>query len=188
MSTGGVTKSQVLWRGIAAVMGLFAGLYAIFAFVVTAAQARQEHTQAQWPEVTARIQRCAVVLFTHKPENYRIECRITYPAGADEVATAVYSLTTPAPRRVIGKHPATQVEQMEDWVEEHPEGTPMVVHYDPANHRKAALVTTDMPLGGPQTPNNLKLLGFFAAASVLLLTIARITRLRSDAAAAVASG
>jgi hypothetical protein len=89
---------------------------------------------------------------------------------------------------VIGKHPAAQVELMEDWVEEHAEGTRLVVHYDPANHRKAALVTTDMPLGGPRTPNNLKLLEYFAAASVVLLTIARITRLRSDAAVAIANG
>jgi hypothetical protein len=188
MTTGGVTKGQVLWRGIAAALGLFAGLCAIFAFIATAVQAWQEHAQAQWPEVTARVQRCAVGLYTHKPENYRIECHITYPAGAEEVATEVYSRTTPAPRRVLGQHPAAQVERMEDWVEEHPEGTPMVAHYDPANHRKAALVTTDMPLGGPRTPDNLKLLGFFAAACVLLLTIARITRLGSDAAAAVSNG
>ena len=188
MTTGGVTKRQVLWRGIAAVLGLFAGLCAIFAFVVTAAEAWQEHAQAQWPEVTARVQSCAVVLYTHKPENYRIACHITYPAGVDEVATEVYSLTTPSPRRVLGQHPAAQVEQMDDWVEEHPGGTPIVVHYDPANHRKAALVTTDMPLGGPRTPNNLKLLEFFAVTSVLLLAIARITRLRSDAVAAVTNG
>ena len=188
MTTGGVTKRQVLWRGFAAVLGLFAGLCTIFALVVTGVEAWREHAQAQWPEVTARVQRCGVVLYTRKPENYRIECRITYPAGADEVATAVYSLTTPAPRRVLGKHPAAQVELLEDWAEEHAEGTPMAVHYDPANHWKAVLVTTNMPLGGPRTPANLKLLEFFAAACVVLLTIARITRLRSDAAAAVANG
>jgi hypothetical protein len=188
MTPPGVTKSQVLWRVCIGVLGVFSGLCAIFAFVVTSLQAWQEHTQAQWPEVTARVERCAVVLYTYKPENYRIDCRLTYAAGADTVAADVYSLTTPAPRRVIGKHPAAQVELMEDWVEEHPEGTPMVVHYDPANPKKAALVKTDMPRGGPRTPSNLKLLEFFAAASVVLLAVARITKLRSDAAAAVANG
>jgi len=53
------------------------------------------------------------------------------------------------------------------------------VHYDPANRSKAVLVVTDMPLAGAQTSNNLKLLGFFAALSVVLLTIARIARPRS---------
>jgi hypothetical protein len=38
-----------------------------------------------------------------------------------------------------------------------------------------------MPLGGPQTPNNLKLLGFFAALCVVLLAIARIAWPRSGA-------
>jgi hypothetical protein len=187
MAAGGVTKGQVLLRGCAAFLGVFAGLCAIFALIVTAGIAWQEHIHAEWPEVTARVQRCAVVLYTQKPENYRIDCRLTYQAGANAVAADVYSLTTPAPRRVIGKYPAAQMELMEDWAEQHPEGTPMIVHYDPANPGKAALVTTDMPRGGPQTPNNLKLLGFFAAACALLLAIARVTRLRSDAAIAAAN-
>jgi hypothetical protein len=34
----------------------------------------------------------------------------------------------------------------------------VVVHYDPADHVKVALVATDMPLGGPRTPSNLKVL------------------------------
>jgi len=188
MTTGAVSKNQVLWRGIAAALGFFSGLCAIFALVVTAAQGWQEHAEAQWPQVTARVQKCAVVRFRYKPENYRIECHIAYAADVDEVATEVHSLPSPAPRRVIGKHPSAQIELMEDWVAAHPVGTPIVVHYDPANHGNAALVTTDMPLGGPKTPNNLKLLGFFAAACALLLMIARITSLRSDAAAAEANG
>jgi hypothetical protein len=34
----------------------------------------------------------------------------------------------------------------------------IVVHYDPADHVKVALVATDMPLGGSRTPSNLKVL------------------------------
>jgi hypothetical protein len=188
MATQGVTKGKVLWRGIAAMLGFFCGLCAVFALVVTSAQAWQEHAQSQWPEVPARVQKCALVLYSYKAESYRIECRISYVLGADEVATKIYSRPTPAPRRVLGPHPAAQVEQMEDWINEHSEGTLIVVRYDPASHTKAILATTDMPLAGPQTPNNLKLLGFFAAACVLLLTISRFTRLRSDATAAVANG
>jgi hypothetical protein len=187
MAAAGVTKGQVLLRACVGFLGVFAGLCAIFALVVTAGIAWQEHIHAEWPEVTARVQRCAVVLYTQKPENYRIDCRLTYQAGADAVAADVYSLTTPAPRRVIGKHPAAQMELMEDWAEQHPDGTPMIVHYNPADPGQAALVTTDMPRGGPQTSNNLKLLGFFAAACVLLLALARVTRLRSDAAVAIAN-
>lgn len=188
MTTVGATKGQVLWRGCVAALGVFAGLCAIFAFVETAVQAWQDHARAQWPEVIARVQKCAVVRYSYKLETFRIDCHITYPAGAEEVASEVYSLLTPAPRRVIGKHPAAQVEQMEDWIEKHPQGTPIIVHYDPADHTKAGLATTDMLLAGPRTSGNLKLLGFFAGACVLLLTIARITTLRSDAAVAIAKG
>jgi len=62
------------------------------------------------------------------------------------------------------------------------------VHYDPANHKKAALVTTDMPLGGPPTPNNLKLLEFSAVSCVVLLAIARIARPRTTAVGVGADG
>ena len=52
----------------------------------------------------------------------------------------------------------------------------------PANLGKAVLVVTDMPLAGPTTPGNLKLLAVFAASSVLLLAIAHSIRPRPIAA------
>ncbi len=55
MATKGATKNQVLWRGFAAILGVFAGLCTIFALAVTAAEAWQEHAQAQWLETTARL-------------------------------------------------------------------------------------------------------------------------------------
>jgi hypothetical protein len=69
-----------------------------------------------------------------------------------------------------------QFELVQQWVDEHPPGTPIAVHYDPADHKKAVLVATDMPLGGPRTPDNLKLLEVTAGSCVLLLAIAGITR------------
>jgi hypothetical protein len=50
----------------------------------------------------------------------------------------------------------------------------MAVHYNPADHKKAALVQTDMPYGGPRTPSNLRLLAFAAIGSFVLLTIAKL--------------
>jgi hypothetical protein len=72
---------------------------------------------------------------------------------------------------------------MQEWVDEHPPGTPIAVHYDPANHKKAVLLATDMPLGGRRTPANLRLMGFFAGSCVLLLAIARIMKPSSGAVA-----
>jgi hypothetical protein len=157
-------------------LGLFAGLCSIFALVVTAAEGWQEHAQAQWPEATARVQGCGVDLYTHRSEAYWIDCRISYLVGGEEIVTEVHSRTTPAPSKVIWQYPAAQIGLMQEWVDEHPPGTPIVVHYDPANHKKAVLLATDMPLGGRRTPANLRLLGIAAGSCVLLLAIARITR------------
>jgi Protein of unknown function (DUF3592) len=165
-------------------LGLTAGLCTIFASVVTAAEAWVESAQAKWPEATASIEKCGLELYTHMPEAYWIDCSITYPVRGEEISSQVHSHSTPAPRRVVWQYPPQQFEKMQAWVDEHPEGTPMVVHYDPRNPRKAVLVTSDMPLAGPRTPANLKLLGFFAASCAVLFALARITRKRPAAVGA----
>lgn len=170
------------WRGwvllLAGFMGLFAALSTVFALVVTAAEGWVEHTQAHWPTSTAHVQRCGLDPYTYQSEAYWIDCTLSYKVRGEEIVSHVHSRTTPDPRRVIWQYPKGRFEQMQEWVDEHPEGIEIEVHYDPANHKEAALVTTDMPLGGPRTPSNLKLLGFFAVSSVVLLTIARIARPR----------
>jgi hypothetical protein len=171
------------WRGwvvlLAGFMGLFAGLCTVFALVVTAAEAWVEHAQAQWPKATARVQRCGLDIYIHKPESYWIDCSIIYTVRGEDIVSHVHSRSTPAPQRLIWQYPAGQFEQLQEWVDEHPEGTPIAVHYDPANHKKAVLVTTGMPLGGPRTPDNLKLVGFFAVSCGVLLAIARVARPRT---------
>jgi len=175
MATEAVRKIQLVWLALTG-LGLFAGLCSIFVLVVTAAQGWQEHAQAQWPQATALVQRCGLDIYTHKPEDYWVDCRISYLVGGEEIVTKVHSRSTPSPRRVISQHPAMQFELVQQWVDEHPPGTPIAVHYDPADHKKAVLVATDMPLGGPRTPDNLKLLEVTAGSCVLLLAIAGITR------------
>jgi len=187
MTTGAVSKDQVLWRAFAGFMGLFFGLCTIFALVVTAAEAWQEHTEERWPEVTARVDRCGLdQTSTGRRNRYYIHCRLSYSVAAEHNVTNIYSSNVPSPD--VWQYPPNQIAPFDDWVDRHPEGTPIVLRYDPANHRKAALITTDMPRAGPRTPNNLKLLGSFAASSVLLLSIARIMRLRTDAARPLRNG
>jgi hypothetical protein len=181
MTTAGMSNRPPGWRGwlllLAGFFGLFAGLCTVFALVVTAAEAWVEHPQAQWPQATARVQRCGLDVYTHNPETYWIDCSLSYTVRGEEIVSHVHSRAIPAPRR--WQYPAGRLEQLQEWVDEHPEGTPMTVHYDPANHKKAVLVTTDMPLGGPRTPDNLKLLGFIAVSCAVLLGIARVARART---------
>ena len=191
MTTTGMSKTPAGWRGwlllLAGFFGLFAGLCTVFALVVTVAEAWVEHPQAQWPQATARVQRCGLDVYTHNPETYWIDCSVRYTVRGEDIVSHVHSHSTPAPRRVMWEYPdpAVRFDQMQEWVDQHPEGTPIAVHYDPANHKKAVLVTTDMPLGGPRTPGNLKLLRFCALSSAVLLTIARVARPRTAAVSGV---
>lgn len=157
-------------------MALLASLCTLLALVVTALEAWREHAQAQWPEATARIRECAVDQYTAHPEDYLIECSIEYPVGADIVHSKVRSRTTPAPRQVIWAYPADTFDRMQQWVAAHRAGTPLTVHYDPADPTRAALLATDMPLGGPRTPGNLKLLGGAAAVFAVLSAAAYLAR------------
>lgn len=188
MTIGIATKRQVVWRGVAALLGVFAGLCTVFALVVTAAEAWQEHAEAQWPETTARVGRCYLhQTSTGRRNQYYIDCSLSYVVGTEQIGAHVYSASVPS--REVPQYPRNQISPLEDWVDVHPPGTEMAVRFDPAKHSKMVLVATDMPrAGGPHTANNLKLLGFFATTSVLLLLIARVWRLKYDASAAIASG
>ena len=160
---------------------LFSGLCTVFLLVVTAAMAWQDHAHAQWPEATAQVQRCGRDLYTPNPRYYRIDCCVSYTVRGEEIVSQVYSRTTPDPRRVIWESQPPQFEKLQEWVDAHPKGTQIAVHYDPASRGKAVLVATDMPLGGSQTPVSLWLLEVAAASCVVLLAIARIMRPRSMA-------
>jgi hypothetical protein len=101
---------------------------------------------------------------------------LSYAVGAEQNVAYVYSTNVPSPQ--VWQYPPNQIAPFEKWVDAHPQGTPIVVRYDPANHKKVVLVATDMPRGGPRTPSNMKLLEFCAGSFLVLLTIARITRPR----------
>ncbi len=129
-----VRKIQLVWLAVTG-LGLFAGLCSIFVLVVTVVQGWREQAQTQWLQATALVQRCGVDIYTHKPEAYWIDCRVSYLVGAEQIVTKVHSRSTAAPRRVISQQPALQIGLMQEWVDEHPPGTPIAVHYDPANQQ-----------------------------------------------------
>ncbi len=176
MTTETAPKSQLIWLGLMVLVAL-SGLCTIFASVVTAAQAWQEHAQARWPEVTAHVDRCGLDRTSSgRREKFYIHCRLSYTVGAEQNVTNVYSSNVPSPE--IWQYPPNQIGPFEEWVDQHPQGTPIVVRYDPANHKKVVLVANYMPRGGARTPSNVKLLEVCAGSFLVLLTIARITRPR----------
>jgi hypothetical protein len=160
MTTTTVQKGPLMWLGLMVLVVLL-GLCTIFASVVT-----------------ARVDRCGLdQKSTGRREGYHIHCRLSYAVGAERNVTNVYSRDVPS--RNVWQYPPNQIGPLEEWVDEHPPGTPIVVRYDPADHAKVVLVGANMPLVGPRTQNNVKLLEFLAASFLVLLMIARITRPRS---------
>lgn len=154
------------------------GLCTIFAAVVTAAQAWQEHAQARWPEVTARVDSCSLErTSSNGGRKLHIRCLLSYLLGTEQNTTDVYSANVPSPE--IWQYPPNQIAPLEDWVQKHPPGTRIVLRYDPTDHEKVVLASTYMPpLGGPKTPSNIKLLEVCAASFLALLAIALIWRPR----------
>jgi len=131
--------------------------------------------------VTAYVGKCGLqqASAVKRQPYYRIRCYLNYSVNAEQLGTNVDSSSVPS--REVWQYPPNQIAPLEQWVNEHPSGTPIVVRYDPANHGKIMLVSTYMPpLGGPRTPGNLKLLAICAASFLTLLTIARLTRPPSD--------
>jgi Protein of unknown function (DUF3592) len=178
MTTETLPKGRLLRAGLM-VLVAFLGLCTIFVTVVTVAQAWQEHAEARLPEVTARVDRCSLDrTSSNGGRKFDIHCRLSYAVGAEQNAMNIYSSNVPAPE--VQQYPPNQIAPFEEWVNEHPQGTPIVVRYDPADHKKIMLAANYMPRGGPRTPNNVKLLEVCAGSFFVLGTIALLTRPRSQ--------
>jgi hypothetical protein len=177
MTTGTVQKGPLMWLGLMVLVVLL-GLCTIFASVVTVPQAWQEHLQSRWPEVTARVDEIGLERTSSgRREKFYIRCRLSYAVGAEQYSTDIYSSNVPSPE--IWQYPPNQIAPFDEWVNERPQGTPIMVRYDPAGRKKVVLVTANMPRGGPQMPNNVKLLEILTGSFLVVLTDARITWPRS---------
>jgi hypothetical protein len=153
----------------------FVGLCTLFACVTTAFQAWNEHTQSQWPEVTAQVDKCTLPHTSTRQRNRQyIRCRLLYTVGTDKHTATVFSASRPSPE--VPQSPPNQLAPLQAWVDQHSPGTDIVVHYNPANPTKIALVTTDMPTAGPRTPNNLKVVKVCTTIFLVLAALALNTK------------
>jgi hypothetical protein len=168
MSTETVPKTQLMRRMLGALV-VFSGLCTVFALLVTAAQAWQAHAQERWPEVTADVDSCGLEPSSGE-DMYHIRCRLSYVVGGKQNVTTVHSIDVG-----VWQYPRNQIGPLEQWIDEHPTGTPILVRYDPANHTQ--VVSTDKLVGGPHTESNIKVFAVSVGSFVILLAIARIARL-----------
>jgi len=162
--------------GLIALLGFFAGLCAVFALIITAGEAWWWVRVESWPDLPATIEKCSIDLkYYNGPDDddptWLLECQIRFGAGTNQIMTAIYS---GIPRRQAQGYPGS----MDQWANDHPSGSTIVVRYDPTNPKTAIPACDYMPNGGPRIRANLVLLLIFSAASVSLLTIVMLFRRR----------
>jgi hypothetical protein len=162
----GATKGSMSAAGLRGLLGPFAGLCTIFALVATSIGAWQEHVKKGWPAATATIQNCSLDPYLRKRVTYwLVACSIGYLANGVETKSKVRS------RNITGD---AEIHAMNLWIAQHGRGSEMEIHYDPGDAKKAVLTSTDMPMAGPQTSNNLRVLLVAFVLCVVMLTTARL--------------
>lgn len=165
-------------RGFVLLAGAFFGVCAGCSALVTATEAWQDHVRAHWPAATAQIKTCKVN-FAYAEEKYlNIACLIRNNIATETLDATVMSRKARAPDAAIFRWPPHQIgeTEMQSWVDAHPAGTSIPVHYDPAQHATAVLIDVGMPLGDARTPGNLRATGLFAAISAAILALGLILR------------
>ncbi len=174
--------SQRGWGVVVVALAYLFALFTAFAAVVSAAQAWVEFRHRQWPAASARIERCDVKPYRSSTGRrlehsaYYIACAISYETARDQLVTATLkSRRIKSPERTW-PDTGPQISQMQSWVDRHPPGAMLEVHYNPANQRDAVLTSTDMPFAGPQTTNNLKVILVCAGAWAMLSLIGKAVR------------
>jgi hypothetical protein len=163
--------------GLIGFFGLFAGLCTAFILVITVGVAWREHAQESWPEASATIERCSVDLkYLDGPSDpdptWWIECRIGFRTETDRIETTIHSGHRSNPSQ---GYP----ELMDQWVDDHPSGSQIVVRYSPSDHKTAIPSRDYLPNGEPKTGYNLKFLMICFIACICLLVMAKLLRDRT---------
>lgn len=157
-------------RGIVLLLGCFTTLCSLLAALATAFDAWRDHVHAGWPAAQARVADCEIHEYQSQGNSYGIRCRFTYVAAGQDAAARIDSRPVTDPARVIWQSAGSVgLGELQAWVDAHPAGTQVELHYDPARPDSAALVHTDMPLAGPRAPGDLRVLRLFAILSLVLL-------------------
>ena len=129
------------------------------------------NTQERWPRAEATIQECRLV--AHKgirgsvQTTHSADCAVTFEAGGKPIEGGFSTLPT-SREQLIAKHRA--------WIAQHPPGTRIAVHYDPA------WPPSTVPEGPPELFESgslelfLKTAGIAAIAGIVLLGIALAIR------------
>lgn len=163
-----ITSRHTTVAGAVGLFGLFAGLCAIFALVVTLFEWRAERAQAEWPLVSASIEQAELGA-------HALRYRVRYDAQWQARLATVSSRNT---------NDARELAAMRAWLAQHPRGGHLDVRYDPAQPEHAVFASPDVPGAKARTPTNIRLTAIAAIACIVLIALARFLAAREPRDAA----
>ena len=166
--------------GLAGLFGLLAGLIAIFALVVTAMDWRDRAARAEWPLVTAVIDRGDVTASPRVQSNtaataWRLRYIVRYEVDGEERSVTLGSRSA---------YSNAEAAKLHAWAAQHRRGGYIDVRYDPAQPGRAVFASDDVPHAGTRTGTDVLLSLIFAIACIGLLALAKHLRLRRSRAIA----
>jgi Protein of unknown function (DUF3592) len=162
--------------GLAGLFGLLAGLIAIFVLVVTAMNWRDEAAGAEWPLVTAVIDRGDVTASPRVQGNtaataWRLRYIVRYEVDGEERSVTLGSGSA---------YSNAEAAKLHAWAAQHRHGGYLDVRYDPAQPGRAVFASDDVPNAGARSGTDVVLGLIFAIACVGLLALAKHLRLRGS--------
>jgi hypothetical protein len=174
------TRQSLTGAGLAALLGLFAGLCTIFAAIVTLVEWRDAHVQAGWPLVSAMVERADLVAVPRNSggggaTTWHLRYRVHYELNGTRRAATVMSRTA---------FSEADAAVLQAWAGQHGKGQPVDVRYDPPRDSRAVFASTEVADAVNRLATDCKLLAMFAAAAAGLLALARYLRARASAAPA----
>ncbi len=167
--------------GLAGLLGLFAGLCAIFAGCVTLGDWYGAARQARWPVVSAVVDRAEVVATARAPNDggtvWHLRARVRYEAGGEMRNSTVTSRTAFSEQ---------DAEQLESWAAAHRKGSQIEVRYDPSRPDRAEFASAEIASTAGRVHTDLILFAIAAIAAPALLALARFLSARAARAAPAA--
>jgi hypothetical protein len=166
-STLARTTPRMTASGFAGLLGLFAGLCAIFAVCAILIDWYHEATEARWPLVSAVVERADVITSERDDGSgplWNLRARVRYAVnGVSRTAT----LTSRTAFSEI------KAEQLQAWAVQYSAGRRVDIRYDPSRETRAAFAAAELSSVAGRTRTGLIFIAVAAVACVTLLALAR---------------
>jgi len=164
--------------GFTGLVGLFAGLCALFAACATIVDWYDETTQARWPIVSAIVDRADIAVSYRAPRDgggklWQLSARVRYEANGKARLAVLNS-------RAAGSE--EEAAQFASWAAQN-RGNHIDLRYDPSRPGRVVLASPEGPFATEKMRTDFFLLMLAAIASVAFSGLARIFRAREARAA-----